>query len=225
VTVHAKRPISLLLALLPLLVPPVARADGPDPAVTFENARVRVLAPRYAPGEGRPLHEHPPRVVIALAAGRVRQTLPDGTWADLDLPAGSVRFAGPVRHAVANAGNGELRLIEVELLRAEPAGSAPVCDPQADARHLTVEIDNELVRVVRLHLGARELSLPHRHGEYLSIALTETNTLVTGPEGGEDARGLPAGRVVWRPPGQYVVENLSDLPYESLSIELKPAVR
>jgi len=24
---------------------------------------------------------------------------------------------------------------------------------------------------------------------------------------------------------QYVVENLSDLPYESLSVELKPAVR
>lgn len=205
------------LALLLLFGAPLL-AQSP----AFENERVRVLTPRYAPGEGRAMHEHPARVMVALTPVHIRQTLKDGSVSEPKLEAGAVRFATPVHHAVVNVGGGPLELVEVELL-ARPARStaALVSHPAQDPAHLTVDVDNEQVRVLRLRLGPRETSALLRQGAGVTVALGAAHLRFDGPDGRSEERRLARGAASWQPAAAHSVANLGDQPVELISIEPK----
>jgi quercetin dioxygenase-like cupin family protein len=91
--------------------------------VLLENEHVRVLDTRLRPGEATPVHTHPwPSVLYVLSwsafvrydsAGHV--LLDSRTWASAPEK-GATLWAAPLGpHSAKNVGDGELRVIAVEL--------------------------------------------------------------------------------------------------------------
>jgi beta-alanine degradation protein BauB len=62
--------------------------------VVFENDRVRVLEYRDRPGDRTHLHGHPDSVMVTLSSFGRRLYGDDSRQADVDLPAGQVRWVG-----------------------------------------------------------------------------------------------------------------------------------
>ena len=75
--------------------------------VVFENDRVRVLEYRDRPGDRTHLHGHPDSVMVTLDPYRRRLYGEAGRQADVDLPAGQVRWVGAQAHAGENIGASE----------------------------------------------------------------------------------------------------------------------
>lgn len=87
--------------------------------VHVDNDRTRVTEYRFAPGEATGWHRHQfDYVITPVTDGRVRIVGPDGKESQADMVAGQSYFreAG-VKHDVINAGEGELRFVEVEWKR------------------------------------------------------------------------------------------------------------
>jgi len=94
-------------------------------------------------------------------------------------------------------------------------------DPvQVDPKHTKIEFENEQVRVLRFHLGPKEISPMHEHPGRVFVFLTDANTKVT-VEGKAEERSGKAGVVRYRDAEKHAVENLSDKDYESIIVELK----
>ena len=86
------------------------------PIVHVDNERTRVTEWRFAPGAATGWHRHElPYVITPLTDGELKLIGPDGVATAATLIAGRsyYRDAG-VEHDVINAGDGELRFVEVE---------------------------------------------------------------------------------------------------------------
>jgi len=95
-------------------------------------------------------------------------------------------------------------------------------DPaQVDAKHTKVEFENEQVRVLRFHLGPKEISPMHDHPARVFVFLTDAHTKVTVEGRKAEERSGKAGVVRYRNAEKHAVENLSDKDYESIIVELK----
>ena len=87
--------------------------------VHVDNERTRVTEYRFAPGDATGWHRHEfDYVITPVTDGRVRIVGPDGAESHAEMVAGRSYFreAG-VEHDVVNAGEGELRFVEVEWKR------------------------------------------------------------------------------------------------------------
>lgn len=103
-----------------------AMAAAPDHHdVVLENDHVRVLDTRLGPGEQTPLHEHAwPAVLHVMswsdfvrvdAGGNV---ILDSRAAGMSPAPGAILWGAPLApHSVRNVGDGELRVIAIELKR------------------------------------------------------------------------------------------------------------
>lgn len=95
-------------------------ADGKaEPVVHVDNDRVRVTEWRFAPGDATGWHRHEMDYVITpVTDGTVRIVGPGGATSEAPMVAGQSYFreAG-VEHDVINAGEKELRFVEVEWKR------------------------------------------------------------------------------------------------------------
>ncbi len=54
---------------------------------------------------------------------------------------------------------------------------------KVDPKHYTVELENELVRVLRIRYGLREKSVMHGHPASLGVHLTDAHVRFTLPDG------------------------------------------
>jgi hypothetical protein len=93
-------------------------AEGAGRRVVLENESVRALEFVSAPssgvcGAGR--HWHPAHVTVFLTPGRVQVTRPDGSTARFERTVGDVIWAAAGEHEVENAGDFELRILNVEV--------------------------------------------------------------------------------------------------------------
>jgi quercetin dioxygenase-like cupin family protein len=117
--------IAVLLAAMPL----AAAAQDPvkvDPAhykVLLDNAAVRVLKVGYAVGEKSVMHAHPDAMLVPLAPGKARFTMPDGTTQDLDVKAEAAAYTPATTHLPANLGPGNIDALLVEF-KAKAPGTA-----------------------------------------------------------------------------------------------------
>ena len=94
--------------------PPATRAV---PTVKIENARIRVIEWRFAPGSATGHHRHDlPYVVVPISTGALTMTAADGTTTSASLVTGEPYFrpAG-VEHDVRNPNAFEFVFIEIEL--------------------------------------------------------------------------------------------------------------
>ena len=147
---------------------PHAQTAGPVTITQrLDTAQARVyvatLAP-HAPVVSRNGHATH-RVLIYMDDGAM--TIKDGADTNrIDFKRGDVRWrpaGGP--YTAENVSEHPIRILEIDL-KGAPAGPAPVTtlDPVAvDPAHYTVELENEFVRVLRVHLGPGEKSARHEH--------------------------------------------------------------
>ena len=102
--------------------------------------------------------------------------------------------------------------------------TVPAQDPvQVDSKHYKVEVDNEQVRVLRVHLGPKESSPMHEHPPGVVITQTDVHLKFTFPDGKTEERTATAGSVRYRPAVKHAAENLNDKDFEAIEVELKAA--
>lgn len=90
----------------------------------------------------------------------------------------------------------------------------------ADAKHHTVEFENDQVRVLRYTIPPGEKTALHEHPNNVQVMLTDHNGKVTVGDKTTETHGK-AGTVAWRTPVTHVVENIGDQPIVGILIEPK----
>jgi quercetin dioxygenase-like cupin family protein len=95
-------------------------------------------------------------------------------------------------------------------------------DPvKVDSKHYKVELENNQVRVLRLHYGPHEKSVMHEHPASVAVFLTDTDSKITLPDGKTTESHVKAGQVLFFPAGKHLPENTGAKPYELILVELK----
>jgi hypothetical protein len=163
--------ITRLTAVLALLVSSGLRAQNPPapatvtPRLDTPQARVIVatLQPR-TPSISRNGHATN-RVLIYLDDGVMTRKEGEKTTT-IEFHRGDVRWR-PASGAYTseNISDHAIRILEVDL-KGPPGAPVPVSklDPAAvDSTHYKVELDNEFVRVLRVHYGPHEKGQTHEH--------------------------------------------------------------
>jgi quercetin dioxygenase-like cupin family protein len=109
--------ITAVLVALPLVASAqdAAKVDSKHYKVLLDNAVVRVLKVGYGVGEKSPMHSHPDAVLVALANGKARFTMPDGKTQDVEITADGGLYTPAFTHAPENIGAGPIDAILVEI--------------------------------------------------------------------------------------------------------------
>ena len=151
------------------------------------------------------------RVLIYLDAGVM--TVKEGEQlARIEFRRGDVRWrpAGGA-YIAENVSDHPIRILEIDL-KGAPAGPAPVSklDPvTVDGQHYKVELENEYVRVLRVHYEPREKGQTHEH--ILNRVVVYLNDQPNAKA--DDARMTGAAT--------HAEENASDRPADRIAVELK----
>lgn len=197
--------------------------SGQEQTPIYQNEWVRVRHVMHQPGETAPMHEHKQRVSVYLTDAVVRLTAPDGKAQDAHYTPGLVKWSEPTKHILTNVGKTPVEVIEVEFLGPRPATpQAFTGDPlKQDPKHFKLEFENDRVRVLRYTLGPRESSAMHDHLDRIAVRLADYHARITLPDGTTHVTDATAGEASFHPSVRHAVENLSDSPYEAISIEFK----
>lgn len=102
--------------------------------------------------------------------------------------------------------------------QAAQPGKDPV---SVDAKHYSVEVDNEKVRVLRVKYGPGEKSSMHSHPPLIAIMLTDSRLRFTYPDGRTEEISGSAGQILNMPATDHLPENIGDQPFEGVLVELK----
>jgi quercetin dioxygenase-like cupin family protein len=209
-----------------------AKAQDPvkvDPEhykVEFENDQARVLRVHFGPKESSPMHEFPPSARVCLTDGSYKWTLADGKTEEHTCEAGWAGYRPAQKHAFENLSDKDFEVIIAELksnpVATQPGGTRSALDPtKVDPRHHKVEVENDQVRVLRMHLGPKESSPMHEHPPAVLVLLTDARLKITLADGKTEERTRTAGEARYRPAEKHAVENLNDKDYEIIIVELK----
>ncbi len=87
----------------------------------------------------------------------------------------------------------------------------------ADSKHYTIEFENDLVRVLRVRLGAGESTPPHSHSAYCAIELTDSSL----KEGDGPTSESKAGQVFCGDAASHAPRNVGKALAESIVVEFK----
>lgn len=205
-----------LTMFLALFLSGIQAQNAPAPvAITprLDTPQVRVivatLQPRM-PVNARTGHATD-RVIIYLDAGAMTRTDGDRTNR-IEFQRGDVRWvpaSGP--YTAENLSDRPIRILEIDL-KGPPGGPAAVStrDPVAtDNTHYKVEFENEHVRVLRVHYGAREHGAMHEH--LLNRVVLYLN----------DQPGAKADDVRMAGPAMHAEENASEQAADRIAVEIK----
>ena len=152
------------------------------------------------------------RVLIYMDDGVMTRQDSDGKVQQLAFHRGDIRWrpaSGP--YIAENVSDHPVRLLEIDL-KGKPAGPAPATklDPTVvDAAHYKVALENDQVRVIRVHYGAREKGAEHEH------ILNRVVLVLNDQPGGKTDDVRMAGAVV------HAEQNESDQPADRIAVELK----
>ncbi|HWU55068.1 MAG TPA: hypothetical protein VN175_06165 [Rhizomicrobium sp.] len=200
-----------------------------DPPTTpIDNAVARVQLSAGAPGEVTKPHVHlTNRVMIYFQAGTNTIRYPDGKVSPEHFRAGDVQWNNAMgTHTATITAMGPVDIVHVEL-KSQPAMVPTVNyaarDPHAvDPAHFKTEIDNNQVRVLRLHLGGGEKTRVYEERlERLLVCLTAARLKTGGADGVVKTANCRPGEVRWLMPGTQSDENAGNVPYEAIVVEFK----
>ncbi len=204
------------ITLALLLTASLRAQNGPAP-VTIANkldmpqARVYVATLLPHMPSRSPNGHSTNRVLVYLDDGVM--TRQEGTDTQtVTFRRGDVRWRPASGAYVAeNTSDHPIRILEVDL-KGPPAGPAPVSqlDPTVvDQRHYKVLVENDHVRVLRVHYDPRESGPQHQH--MLNRIVVYLN----------DQPGAKADDVRVSGPATHIEQNASDQPADRIAIELK----
>ena len=215
------RVLSSAFALL--LIPGLPLQNRPAPASIaqkLDTPQARVIVATLQP-------RTPSIAANGHATNRVLIYLDDGVMTRKDggaensdaQPAAKIDFhRGDVRwrpssgaYTAENISDHPIRILEVDLKGAPgPAAAPSKLDPTVvDPAHYKVVLENEFVRVLRIHFGPREKSPLHEH--LLNRVVVYLNDQ---PGGKADETRVAAA-------GTHTEENTSDQPADRIAVELK----
>lgn len=151
------------------------------------------------------------RVIIYLDNGKMTRIDGDRT-ATIEFHRGEARWvpaSGP--YIAENLGDQPIRILEIDLKGPPGAPTAATkLDPVVtDSAHYKVELENEHVRVLRVHYGAREKGATHEH--LLNRVVLYLN----------DQPNAKADDVRMSGPATHAEENGSDQPADRIAVEIK----
>jgi hypothetical protein len=194
-------------------------------APLFENDQVKVLrALEKAHVKGK-FHEHKmDRVMIYLQAGKQHFEYQDGRPpATFDWKAGQVVWskAGGMH---APEADDSFDIVEVELNA--PSGGKTITtklDPlKLDHKHYKLEFENEKVRVWRVHVEPHGVTPMHEHQlNRVTVLLTDEDFTAKDAQGKVTTTKKKAGEASWGTALTHTEQNLSNEPFEAITIELK----
>jgi len=193
-----------------------AQQRSPAPAqITprLDNEQVRVIVATlqpHTPSISRTGHATN-RVLIYLDEGAMTRE-EAGNTTRIEFRRGDVRWR-PASGAYTseNVSDSPIRILEVDL-KGPPTGPAPTTKLDAvavDSEHFKVLLENDYVRVLRVHYGPRESSKNHEH--VLQRVILYLND---SPVGKTDEVRMGAPRI-------HVEENPSDQPMDAIAVEVK----
>ena len=87
----------------------------------------------------------------------------------------------------------------------------------ADAKHYTVEFENDIVRVLRVRVGAGESAPAHRHDAYCAVEITDSSLR----EGTGPVSESKAGQVFCGDALSHAPTNVGKAMAESIVVEFK----
>ena len=87
----------------------------------------------------------------------------------------------------------------------------------ADSKHYTVEFENDIVRVLRVRLGAGDSTPRHAHTAYCAIELTDSSL----KEGDGPTSESKAGQVFCGDSTSHAPKNVGQALAESIVVEFK----
>ena len=91
----------------------------------------------------------------------------------------------------------------------------------SNPNHYKVEVENDQVRVLHVHLGPKETSPMHYHPATVVISQSDVRLRFTYPDGKTEERATTFGAVRFRPPVTHTAENLSDKDFDAIEVELE----
>lgn len=96
-------------------------------------------------------------------------------------------------------------------------------DPvKVDAKHYKVMLENDQVRVLRIHYNPKEKSVMHEHPASVVVFLSTSKAKFTLPDGTTTTDGGgKAGDVRYADAGKHLPENIGTTPVEAVLVELK----
>jgi hypothetical protein len=193
-----------------------AQQNAPAPATItpkLETAQARVIVATLQPrtpsiaANGHATN----RVLIYLDDGVMTRKEGDQTTR-IEFHRGDVRWRpASGAYTAENLADHPIRLLEIDL-KGPPAGPLPATklDPVAvDAAHYKVILENEFVRVLRVHYGPNEKGQTHEH--ILNRVVLYLN----------DQPNAKAGDVRMAGAATHAEENASAQPADRIAVEIK----
>jgi len=213
-------------ALLLLSSAALFAQPAPD-SIKLDNGFVRVLFLTDQPGAKTPLHQHEfDRVMIYLDPIRLVLRYQDGEVDRQNWRKGQVAWSpGRRLHTGENVMDRTSRVVEVELKK-RPSGKPfriGALDPiRTNPKNVTVEFENEAVRVLRCKYAANVREPLHEHlgGERITVALDDVELSVMTEGAPERTTKLAAGQPFWSA-GPVVHAAQANRAVELIVIELK----
>jgi beta-alanine degradation protein BauB len=218
----AKLSATLLICCAVLIAVPI----GPT-ATLLENDEVKVIRALEKPHVKGKFHEHKMnRVMIYLQSGRQRFEYQDGRKpAVFDWRAGEVKWsAAGGLHSPEVVSNDPFNIVEVELKApgTEKAISGELDPLKVDPRHYTLVFENAQVRVLRVRIEPGGVAPMHQHSvDRVTVFLTDQDFRSKDSTGKVEVSKHKAGDVVWGTPLTHTEENVSNKPFEVVTVEIK----
>jgi hypothetical protein len=211
--------ITQCLRMLALLAGASLRAQNPPGAAAIENkldtAQVRVYVATLQPHTPVPSRtgHATNRVLIYLDSGVMTRL--DGSsdkTQNIEFHRGDVRWRPASGAYIAeNTSDHPIRILEIDL-KGKPAGPAlfSKLDPVVvDAKHYKVELENDQVRILRVHYDAHDKGELHEH--LLNRVVLYLN----------DQPGAKADEVRIAGAGTHAEQNAGDQAADRIAVELK----
>jgi hypothetical protein len=173
-------------------------------SIKLDNEFVRVLFLTDQPGAKTPLHQHEfDRVMVYLDPIKLVLRYQDGEVDRQSWRKGQVAWSpGRRLHIGENLMDTTARVVEVELKK--PALGKPfrisARDPvKTNPKNVTVEFENERVRVLRCKYaaGVREPLHEHLSGERITVALDDVEMSVKTQGSADRTTKLATGQPFW----------------------------
>ena len=103
--------------------------------------------------------------------------------------------------------------IQTEALGQDPA--------VVDAKHYTIEFENDQVRVLRISYRPGEESVMHEHPNGVAVFLTDGDTEMKLADGTTIEDTSKSGAAIWSSAGKHLPKNIGDNKSELILVELK----
>lgn len=117
-----------LACAMPALAQDPVKVDSKHYKVESQNARVRVLRIKYAPGEKSVMHRHPAAVAVFMTDGKMKFTYPDGKTEEREVKAGQTAWTPATKHLPENVSDHDVEVLLIELKSSRKAAPKKPAD-------------------------------------------------------------------------------------------------